>query len=122
MRFPTKYEEGFPTKYGEGYRATRECARNVAFPRSLWFQTSTSRLDVVVKELFIGRVLEGIWHVSISMHLDEYMARRGISPDDTVIPEDACQVFDGKVEKRPGDAESKERLDVAEDLVRDLLS
>lgn len=60
--------------------------------------------------------------MSISMHLDEYMARRGITPDDTVIPEDSCQVFDGKVERLPGDAQSKWRLETAEGLVRDLLN
>ena len=37
--------------------------------------------------------------MSISMHIDEYMARRGITPDDTVVVDDPCAVFDGAVEK-----------------------
>ena len=40
--------------------------------------------------------------MSISMHIDEYMARRGITPDDTVVVDDPCAVFDGAVEKAEG--------------------
>ena len=36
------------------------------------------------------------------MHIDEYMARRGITPDDTVVVDDPCAVFDGAVEKADG--------------------
>lgn len=36
------------------------------------------------------------------MHIDEYMARRGITPDDTVVVDDPCAVFDGAVEKAEG--------------------
>lgn len=37
--------------------------------------------------------------MSISMHLDEYMESRGITPDDTVVVDDPCSVFDGRVER-----------------------
>lgn len=40
--------------------------------------------------------------MSISMRIDEYMARRGITPDDTVVVDDPCAVFDGAVEKAEG--------------------
>ncbi|MFD5868118.1 hypothetical protein ACFWGD_05805 [Corynebacterium sp. NPDC060344] len=68
--------------------------------------------------------------MSISMHIDEYMARRGITPDDTVVVDDPCAVFDGAVEKAEGlgdggvggDAgEARAKLDEAAATVRDLL-
>lgn len=31
------------------------------------------------------------------MHIDEYMARRGITPDDTIVNDDPCAIFDGNV-------------------------
>ena len=46
--------------------------------------------------------------MSISMHLDEYMARRGIVPDDTIVNDDPCAVFDGSVIEDP-------RMDEARD-------
>lgn len=63
--------------------------------------------------------------MSISMHLDEYMARRGIVPDDTVVNDDPCAIFDGKVE-RAGKSqqdleESERRLEEAESAILDLL-
>ncbi|MFC3848911.1 hypothetical protein ACFORJ_01840 [Corynebacterium hansenii] len=56
--------------------------------------------------------------MSISMHIDEYMARRGITPDDTVVVDDPCAVFDGAVEKADGEPA---KLDEAAEAVRDLL-
>ncbi|WP_297452421.1 hypothetical protein [uncultured Corynebacterium sp.] len=63
--------------------------------------------------------------MSISMHLDEYMARRGIVPDDTVVNDDPCAIFDGNVE-RDGKSqreveESERRLEEAESAVLDAL-
>lgn len=49
--------------------------------------------------------------MSISMHLDEYMARRGIVPDDTVVNDDPCAVFDGNVER---DGKSQQEVEKAE--------
>ncbi len=57
------------------------------------------------------------------MHLDEYMARRGIRADDTVVVDNPCAVFDGNVEK-PGEgssADAKRRLEDAEAALRGLL-
>lgn len=77
--------------------------------------------------------------MSISMHLDEYMARRGIVPDDTIVNSDPCAVFDGNVIEDPrlgegrddggpapataaeAEAEASEKLERAEETVRDLL-
>ncbi|EEB62815.1 hypothetical protein [Corynebacterium amycolatum] len=63
--------------------------------------------------------------MSISMHLDEYMARRGIVPDDTVVNDDPCAIFDGKVEhdgKSQQDLEESERrLEEAESAILDML-
>lgn len=36
------------------------------------------------------------------MHIDEYLARRGITPDDTVVVDDPCAIFDGAVEMSEG--------------------
>ena len=63
--------------------------------------------------------------MSISMHLDEYMARRCIVPDDTVVNDDPCAIFDGKVE-RDGKSqqdleESERRLEEAESAILDAL-
>lgn len=63
--------------------------------------------------------------MSISMHLDEYMARRGIVPDDTVVNDDPCAIFDDKVE-RDGRSqqdleESERRLEEAESAILDAL-
>ena len=63
--------------------------------------------------------------MSISMHLDEYMARRGIVPDDTVVNDDPCAIFDSKVE-RDGKSqqdleESERRLEEAESTILDML-
>lgn len=63
--------------------------------------------------------------VSISLYLDEYLARRGITPDDTVVADDPCAVFHGAVEEggfivgNPGVASAR-LLGIAE-TVRDLL-
>ena len=59
------------------------------------------------------------------MHLDEYMARRGIVPDDTVVDDYAGAIFDGKVE-RDGRSqqdleESERRLEEAESAILDAL-
>ncbi|WP_295627315.1 hypothetical protein [uncultured Corynebacterium sp.] len=52
--------------------------------------------------------------MSISMHIDEYMARHGITPDDTVVVDDPCAVFDGSVEKADGlEAEISRRAGMA---------
>lgn len=63
--------------------------------------------------------------MSISMHLDEYMARRGIVPDDTVVNDDPYAIFDGKVERdgksQQGLEESERRLEEAESAILDLL-
>lgn len=61
--------------------------------------------------------------MSISMYLDEYMARRGIVPDDTVVNDDPCAEFDGSVKGAGGAArrEAADKLEAAEDVVRDLL-
>lgn len=55
--------------------------------------------------------------MSISMHIDEYMARRGIVPDDTVVVDDPCAEFDGATET----TDPRERLEETADAVRDLL-
>ena len=63
--------------------------------------------------------------MSISMHLDEYMARRGIVPDDTVVNDDPCAIFDGNVEhdgkSQREVEESERRLKEAESAVLDAL-
>ncbi|MEJ5928664.1 hypothetical protein WG915_08555 [Corynebacterium sp. H128] len=41
--------------------------------------------------------------MSISRHIDEYLAERGIVQSDAVVPESECQVFDGDVEL-PGES------------------
>ncbi|WP_448851365.1 hypothetical protein [Corynebacterium sp. 335C] len=35
--------------------------------------------------------------MSISRHLDAWLAERGIRPDDAIVSEDPCAVFDGRV-------------------------
>lgn len=35
--------------------------------------------------------------MSISRHIDEYVAEHGITPSDEVVPENEFQVFDGAV-------------------------
>lgn len=59
------------------------------------------------------------------MHLDEYMARRGIVPDDTVVNDDPCAIFDGKVEcdgrSQQDLEESERRLEEAESAILDAL-
>ncbi|ALA68421.1 hypothetical protein [Corynebacterium lactis] len=76
--------------------------------------------------------------MSISMHLDEYMESRGITPDDTVVVDDPCSVFDGRVERSEkldnpasqlplpvsgdsADEESERRLAAAEDSLKKLM-
>ncbi|MDO5030724.1 MAG: hypothetical protein Q4E11_09135 [Corynebacterium sp.] len=63
--------------------------------------------------------------MSISMHLDEYMARRGIVPDDTVVSDDPCAVFDGNVvrngKSQQDVEESERRLAEAESAILDAL-
>lgn len=76
--------------------------------------------------------------MSISMHLDEYMESRGITPDDTVVVDDPCSVFDGRVERSEGleglasqlplpasgdstDVESERRLVEAENSLKKLM-
>lgn len=59
------------------------------------------------------------------MHIDEYMARRGITPDDTVVVDDPCAIFDGNVVrdgKSQREAEASERrLREAETAILDAL-
>ena len=57
--------------------------------------------------------------MSISMHFDDYLEERGISADDTVIPDNPCAVFDGNVENPEEDA--KRRLEEATKAIEDLL-
>ena len=36
-------------------------------------------------------------HMSISRHLDAWLAEHGVRPDDAVVSEDPCAIFDGRV-------------------------
>ncbi|MEJ6019153.1 hypothetical protein [Corynebacterium sp. H113] len=74
--------------------------------------------------------------MSISMHIDEYMARRGITPDDTIVNDDPCAIFDGTVvspddesvsgeslatEEHAVSKDSRSRIEEAEAVIRDIL-
>lgn len=43
--------------------------------------------------------------MSISRHVDLYLADRGIEQNDEVVPESECQVFDGQVANTPENLE-----------------
>ncbi|QGU01430.1 hypothetical protein CKALI_02710 [Corynebacterium kalinowskii] len=53
--------------------------------------------------------------MSISRHIDDYIADRGIKENDEVVPESECQVFDGQV------LSEEDRLENARAVVAQLL-
>lgn len=53
--------------------------------------------------------------MSISRHIDEYLAVKGIEECDEVVPESECQVFDGRV------AKPSQELDHVREQVKGLL-
>ncbi|QTH59388.1 hypothetical protein J5O04_11400 [Corynebacterium hindlerae] len=54
--------------------------------------------------------------MSISRHIDEYVADHGIAQSDEVVPESECQVFDGMV------ADSDQKLAKLRERVADVLN
>lgn len=77
------------------------------------------------------------------MHIDEYMARRGITSDDTIVNDDPCAIFDGTVVSPDDESLSEDsvasdepivsgvpavsedtrlRIEKAEAVIRDILS
>lgn len=65
--------------------------------------------------------------MSISQHIDLWFEENDVEPDDTVVVDNPCAIFDGSTELDPAqlpeqaDSERRRGVDDAAERVRDLL-